>query len=109
MAIRVSLLPSPSLLPNSNLFYWDDRIIHLPKNAANTSNEFKQGFIKALKSVEEFSMKKLSPEEKKIARKKAWEEIRKVMPETDNTRTIILVIEMATVAFLLIIGSRACL
>jgi hypothetical protein len=109
MGTTVYRIYSPTLIPNSNLFYWKDRLLHLPGNVKDTSSEFKKGFMKVLKSVEEFSMKRLSPEEKEIASQKAWEEISKIIPGTDYTRPILLMIQIAGAAFLLMIGLRACL
>lgn len=84
-------------------------MIHLPRDVANGSLECKKKFIQILKNTETFSLRKLTPEESESAFSKAWEEMQKNLPTNDHTRTILMVIKIAGIAFLIIIGSKASL
>jgi hypothetical protein len=110
MATRVRYtIPSPSLLPNTELFHWKDRIIHLPRNYTGKSIECKSGFIELLKSLDIFSFKNLDIPQKEEAFGKAWHELVKTLPDEPFAKNLVKVIEIAGMAFLLIIGAKACL
>lgn len=109
MAHQVRPHPGPYLLPNTDLFYWKGRIIHLPKNYIEKSHEYKKGFIELLNSLNIFSFKNLTQEQKEDAFGKAWHEIVKTLPDETFAKTVLKVVEIAGIAILFVIGTRACL
>lgn len=102
-------IPSPTLLPNTDLFYWKDRIIHLPRNYTGTSLECKKGFIDLLKGLDVFSFKNLSSQQKEETFSKAWHEIVKTLPPNNTTKNILRVVEIAGIFVLFVISAKACL
>jgi hypothetical protein len=99
------------LIPNSNTYMFGKRIIRLPDTYLNASEKAKKLFVEAIKMSSEgrnFVIMNANDLEKEVQRK--FHEAVKSIPPGHYTEKIFFMIQMAGIAFVVIMTARnACL